>query len=259
MLHALLVLFLILNMQQNVGGKNIPSPSPVTPKNDVVKAVMLDQKMVDAEVKRLELDQKKQEMAELEKQKSMHQKLEQMKKAQVEEQKKLEKVKEDLAKSKKDMAALDDQRQAEQERVKEMRSERLKEEKKREQIAKQQTDAKRKAEEAKQSALKAATENQAKVESEVERILNLWGEKIRSNKREAFGMAADLYCKLAITVLPDGSVQVQLLQSSGNPAYDDLSMKAVYKSQPFQLPEEPSVREQVRAFEVGLRNDENTG
>lgn len=273
--HTLLLAFLLLSIQTSIH----PSQQ-AKPKGEIVQAVMMDDKQVTEEVNRLKTEEIQQ--------KQMVQKLEETKKEREQEEAKLQKLKQDLIKAKqeeqhrladiklakekekqklaklkeerekeqKKITALDEERHAEQERVKQMRIEREKEEKKRSKLAKEQAEAKEKlaAKQAAFNAEKAAAEQQAF--SEVQKIVGEWGDKIKLNKREAFGMAPDLYCKLSISVLPDGSVQVKLIQSSGNPVYDDLSMKAVYKSQPFVLPENPLVRDQVRQFELGLKNDD---
>lgn len=279
--HTLLLAFLLLSVQTSI------SPAhQAKPKGEIVQAVMMDDKHVTAEVNRLKTEEIQQ--------KQMVQKLEETKKERAQEEAKLQKLKQDLIKAKqeeqnrladiklakekekqklaklkeerekeqKKITALDEERHAEQERVKQMRIEREKEEKKQAQLAKtqakSQTEAKQQAE--KQAALNAkkAAAAEQQVLSEVQKILGEWGEKIKLNKREAFGMAPELFCKLAISILPDGTIQVKLVQSSGNPIYDDLSIKAVYKSQPFVLPENPLVRDQVRQFELGLYNDDST-
>ena len=65
----------------------------------------------------------------------------------------------------------------------------------------------------------------------------------------------DLSCKVSLHVLPDGSVRAQLVQSSGNALYDDLALKAIYKAEPFVLPDDPEVRDQVKAIEFNFLND----
>lgn len=273
LMHAFLLVFFIFSLETHYNDNQL-SPKP----GEIVKATLVDQTKVDEEIIKLntaekqktqkleqvkhereqeqaKLDQLKKDMAAAKQQEQ--ERLAEIKIFKQKEQQQLEALKREKEAEKKRLAALDEQRQAEQDRVKQMRLEREKEEKKR-------ADAKRKAEEAKRvAAAKAAkeaeriaAESQGRITSEVQKVLGLWAEKIKNNKREAFGLATDLYCKLAINVLPDGNVKVRVVQSSGNPIYDDLSIKAVYKSEPFELPEDPLVREQIKSFELGLRNDE---
>ncbi len=290
LVHGILLFFLVFSLNTGYQGEKAPSHP-----QDIVQAVVIDEVQVAETVSRLKIEENQKQHALEEKQKQLDTKLEQVKQERVKEQAKLEKLKQDMAKAKqeeqerladikiakekeqkqleklkmekekekKQLAALDDEREVEQDRVKQLRNERETEEKKRA-AAKQQLEAKKKAEDAKRlaaakaakDAARIAAEKQALVTSEAQRVVAGWAGKIRENKREAYGMPTDLFCKLAVTILPDGSVQVRLLQSSGNSVYDKLSMNAVYKSQPFPLPENASVREVVKSFEIGLRNDE---
>ncbi len=269
-MHIFLFGFFLFSLETGYNDNQLP---PKT--GEIVQATLLDQTKVEAEIVKIntvekqqsqQLEQMKheraQEQAKLEKLKKdmavakqqEQERLAEIKIFKQKEQKQLEALKREKEAEKKRLAALDDQRQAEQDRVKQMRLEREKEEKKKSE-AKRAAAAKA-AKEAAKEADRIAAESQGRITSEVQKVLGVWAERIKSNKREAFGLATDLYCKLAINVLPDGSVKVRLIQSSGNPIYDDLSMKAVYKSEPFQLPEDPMVREQIKSFELGLRNDE---
>lgn len=270
LMHVFLFGFFLFSLETGYNDNQLP---PKT--GEIVQATLLDQTKVEAEIAKIntvekqqsqQLEQMKhereQEQAKLEKLKKdmavakqqEQERLAEIKLFKQKEQKQLEALKREKEAEKKRLAALDDQRQAEQDRVKQMRLEREKEEKKKSEA--KRIAAAKAAKEAAKEADRIAAESQGRITSEVQKILGVWAERIKSNKREAYGLAADLYCKLAINVLPDGSVKVRLVQSSGNPIYDDLSMKAVYKSEPFQLPEDPMVREQIKSFELGLRNDE---
>lgn len=251
-------------------------------RGEIVQAVVVDNKLVEAEINRIKLEQTQEKDKQERHQKMLAQKAEHLKKesqkeearleklksellktkqeeearlaeikvAKAKEQKQLEALKNEKSKEQKRLAAIDDQRQAEVERAAEMRKQREKEEKiKTDAAAKQEAEGKRKASEA----------NQQRITSEVQRVLGEWSEKIRQNKLVMSNMPPELKCELSVVVLPDGNVQVRLTKPSGNPVFDDLSIKAVYKSQPFQLPEDPSVREQVRTFDLGLQNDETAG
>lgn len=251
LMHVFLLVFFIFSIETSYNNNQLPSKP-----GEIVQATIVDQTKVEAEVARLKTVEKQQHEEKVIAEKQVVQKLQQVKQEREQEQIKLEKLKKDMALAKQQLAALDDQRQAEQDRAKQMRQEREKEEKKKNE-AKQLAAAKA----AKQAAIdaeRAAVESQGRIASEVQKVLGVWAEKIKNNKREAFGLATDLYCKLAINVLPDGNVKVSLLQSSGNAIYDDLSIKAVYKSEPFELPEDPLVREQIKSFELGLKNDEGS-
>jgi membrane protein involved in colicin uptake len=256
LMHLFLFGFFLFSLETQFNDNQLPPKA-----GDIVQATIVDQVQVEKEVVRLKTAEQQHTQEQETAQKQLTQKLEQVKHEREQEQVKLQKLKQDMLAAKKQLAALDDQRQAEQDRAKQMRQEREKEEKKKNEAKRKVEDAKRlaaaqAAKKAGEEAERAAIESQGRVTSEVQKVVGIWAEKIKSNKREAFGLATDLYCKLAINVLPDGSVKVSIIQSSGNPMYDDLSIKAVYKSEPFSLPEDPLVREQVKSFELGLKNDE---
>lgn len=288
-IHGVLITFLSLSLQTHVS----PNALPAAPKGEIIQAVVVDENLVNAEVKRLESEQSQKKADEIKAKQDLAQKVAAAKKERAEEQKKLEKLKQEIAKAKqeeesrlaelklakakeqkqleelkqkkeaeqKKLAALDDQRQAEQDRAHQMRLEREKEEKRKEDLQKV-ADAKQKQAAAKrQAALNAAraqAENQQRIMSEAERILGDWAGRVRNNKREAFELPADLFCTLQVTLLPDGNIQeVRVLKTSGNSAYDDLTVHAVYKTQPFDMPSDPAVRDQVKSFELGVRNVED--
>jgi len=289
--HGLLLAFLLLSIDTTFNPKRLPPKQ-----GEIVQAVAIDETRVEEELNRLQEEESQKRTAEVARQNQMVEKMEQAKKVREAEQVKLEKIKQEVAKTqaleearlaefkiakekerqqlealkqqqekeKKKLIALDDERSAEQERVKQMRQEREKEEKKQAEAKKQQLEAKRKKDEAKRIADRKAAEaaervaaaNDERMASEIDRSVGLWKDKIEDNRREAIGMGKDLSCRLALTVLPDGSVQVRLVQSSGNAIYDDLSIKAVYKSQPFPLPEDPVVRDRVKSLELNFLNDQ---
>ncbi len=292
-LHVFLLGFLMLSAETTLNANQLPAA-----KGDIVQAVVIDESKVEQEVQALQSAEQQKVLAEAAAQKQLAEKLEQVKKEREQENAKLLKLKQDMAKAKQEeqerlaeikiqkekekkqledlkkekekeqkrLAALDDQRQAEQNRVKEMRQEREKEEKKKTELLKQQQEAKRKAEEAKRSAAakaaaeanRAAAANQARVDAEVNRIFSLWKEKIETNRREVLGMDPELSCEVIMNILPDGSVQVTLAKQSGNAVYDKASINAIYKSVPFQLPEDPLVRDKLKSIRVTFKNDQNT-
>ncbi len=296
-LHLLLLAFLVFSVSTAITPSSSVSSKS---KGEIVQAAIVDEQKVAEEVKKIQFEEMQQKQAEEQKQKALVQKLEQIKKEKIEEQIKLEKLKKDLMqakqaeeanlaqiklakekerkelealknekeKKKTEMEALDDERQAEQERVKQMRVEREREEKRKENLAKQQAETKRKGEEAKKGAAlkaqkdaeEASAANQRRIQSELERIAGVWEAKIKSNKRVMSSAPADLMCWVKITVLPDGNVIPELSRSSGNVAFDNEMIKAILKSQPFELPEDPEVKEELRTgVEFMFDNKEGEG
>jgi membrane protein involved in colicin uptake len=249
LIHIALLSFFILSFQTAIQTRS----DAANTESNIVQAAVVDSAMVDSKA--------------IEQQRQL-------------EQTKLERLKQDMAKAKKEkdqLAVLKEENQAESERLKEAERTRAQEDKKQaalkqKEIAQKQAAVQaQKAQAAKEKALKAAAAEKAKIASdkvrvaahqsriasEVEQVLAQWSSKIKNNRRLMIdGMPLHLSCRVALQMLPDGSVRVQLVQSSGHPVYDDLSIKAIYKSEPFDLPDNPEVRDQVKNIELNFLNDE---
>ena len=62
---------------------------------------------------------------------------------------------------------------------------------------------------------------------------------------------------MRIQLLPDGSIlSVNIAEPSGNPAYDELQISAVYKAAPFPMPEDHELYNQLRDIVLSFRNGE---
>ncbi len=292
LLHIILFGFFLLSVEN---GSSTHASSVLANPGEIVHAVVVDEGQVQAEISHLQQAEIQQKKAVEDKQKALADSLDKVKKERAQEQAKLEQLKRDMAKAKQEeqnrlseiqiakekeqkqlddlkqakekeknqLDALDDQRQAEQVRVKQMRQEREKEEKKKNEAAKNQLAAKHKADEAKRAAgiaaregEKLAAERQGFIVNEAQKVADAWGDKIKRNKNQTFGLPSGLKCVLRIRVLPDGNIQVSLLKSSGNSVHDNLSINAAYKSQPLELPEDPAIRERTKEFDIGIESDE---
>jgi colicin import membrane protein len=61
-----------------------------------------------------------------------------------------------------------------------------------------------------------------------------------------------------VTLLPDGSVMdAVLLKSSGNPAYDDATERAIYKAQPLPMPKDDALQRMFRELRLTIRPKED--
>jgi outer membrane biosynthesis protein TonB len=280
LIHLVLLSFLILSFNQSV---HLSSPRV---SDTLIQAVVLDAHEPDTrEAERvhqaqqtLELEQK--QVQEAQKKQQLQRDMLEAKKEEASQQN--PKNVESLAPEKEDLAmiALEEERLAENERLRQVRLTQAKEQKKRDQKLKEQKAFKAAAAlKAKEAALKTklaadkakASEksriaaqkaslaaHQTQINAAVAGVVSAWSAKIESNRRSmsAFqSLAQDLSCKVSLHILPDGSVRAQLVQSSGNALYDDLALKAIYKAEPFALPEDPEVREQVKAIEFNFLND----
>lgn len=171
--------------------------------------------------------------------------------------------------------AIEEERLAEQARLKEVRLRREKEAKKQAQHVKEQKALKAQAalktklaaEKARIAAEKSRmaadharqAAHQAQIHSEMSNVVSAWSAKIEDNRRSmsAFqSLATNLSCRVLLRILPDGSVHAQVVQSSGNALYDDLALKAIYKAEPFALPENPELRDKLKAIELNFLNDQ---
>jgi len=294
LIHFVLLSFLILSFNQRV-----PLSTP-TSSDSIIQAVVLDaQEEPDArEAERLHqaqqaLQLEQQQAKEAQKKQMVQKKIEAEAKAAQLQRDMLEAKKEaapqeppkkveSLAPEKQDLAvvAVEEERLAENERLKQVHLTQAKEQKKRDQQIKEQKALKAAAAlKAKEAALKTklaadkakaaeksrmAAEktrlaaHQKQINTAVATVVSAWSAKIESNRRSmsAFqSLAQELSCKVSLHILPDGSVRAQLVQSSGNALYDDLALKAIYKAEPFALPDDPEVRNQVKAIEFNFLND----
>ena len=299
LVHMILLVFLLFSVESQ---HNIAQLSQ--PEGPIIEAVVVDEKLVAAEVMRIQSEDRQHKISVEREQKRLKVEADSMKQAALAEQKKVDQFKKDMAKAKieeqnrlaeiklatekqkkeldaikkeeqkkkQELAALDDERQAEQDRAREMRTQREKEEKKQMDLKKQQEATQlentRKADEAKRQATAKATKDaeQARIASEADaaaiseaqRVINEWGAVVQTKLIDlSKTLPADLECKVSIRLLPDGNVAaIEVLNSSGNSVFDEEAKKAVYRSQPFHLPEDPLVREKVKHFNMGIKNSE---
>ncbi len=227
--------------------------SSIPKKHELLQAVVVDQKVVAAEVKRLEKIENLKENAAVKKEKALAQKLRDMEQKSAAEQQKLTKLKSDMAKIKKTeekrLADLKSAKIAEEKALKVLQAKQQQEKNKLAAIEKEQA-------EKKSLEKKRQAELEAKLLKEAERIVADWKQRILSNRREAVSeMSPRLYCKVAITIMPDGSADIKILKKSDDPVYDKLSVNAIRRSEPFELPEDVAVIKKLKGLEIEFPND----
>ncbi len=67
-------------------------------------------------------------------------------------------------------------------------------------------------------------------------------------------LAVDAKAEFKVTMLPGGMVMdVQLVKSSGNRAYDDAAERAIYKAQPLPMPTEVGLQKLFRELRLTIR------
>ena len=70
-------------------------------------------------------------------------------------------------------------------------------------------------------------------------------------------LSADAKAEFKVTMLPGGMVMdVQLVKSSGNRAYDDAAERAIYKAQPLPLPTDIGLQKMFRELRLTIKPQE---
>jgi colicin import membrane protein len=226
---------------------------------NIVEAVKVDAKQVEAEVERLrEADRKKEdERKKLEKQvadmqkkakdaekqrKVEEEKLADLQKKKEKEQKEREVEEKKLAETKKQQEELD-------------RKRKLEEEKKR----KEEEERKRKAEEAQRKQQMEAEQRALEAEQlrQDQALLAQYIARINSAIIQNFnltGLPPGLSCVLRIRMVPGGEVvAVQVATSSGNAVFDQRASDAVTKASPLPVPDDPRLFEKMRDIRLTFK------
>lgn len=93
--------------------------------------------------------------------------------------------------------------------------------------------------------------------AEVGRFQDMIRSKIRHNIVMPPDVAPGAEVVFRVTLLPGGSVlDAVLLKSSGNPAYDEATERALYKAQPLPLPTDPLLKKEFRELRLTIRPEE---
>lgn len=111
--------------------------------------------------------------------------------------------------------------------------------------------------------------DQARIQAEQERVraeveaakatqVGRYQDMIRSKIRRNIVMPPDVpetaKAEFKVTVLPGGDVMdVVLLKSSGNTAYDNAAERAIYKAQPLPLPDDAGLQKMFRELRLTIR------
>ena len=86
----------------------------------------------------------------------------------------------------------------------------------------------------------------------------LWPSDFFFSNRDCFALREvttffpeHLECAVRVKILPSGNLaSIKLDKSSGNMAYDAFSEQAIYKSAPFDMPEDPKVNKELVEHEL---------
>ncbi len=229
-------------------------------KPEIVKATMVDKSAVDAAIKRqadADDKRKKQQKAAAEQLALQQRKAEELKKEAEQAkqslalaQEKKSKLETDAKKVAEDKAKL----LQEQQKIKQQITAAKKEEEKRELARKQQAEAQAQQEAARKAQLEQQKRQQF-VNNEVDRYRAEFQSVIEENRILSGVFNGNIICTLRIKLLPDGSIaSVSIVETSGNPAYDEMSAAAVYKSAPFPMPQDTELYNKLRDIVLSFRN-----
>jgi len=249
------------------------------PASQIMNAVAVDQDKVEAEIKKLrEQDKKKEEQQKAleEKRREEEKKIEELK----QEKEKLKQQKEEEQKHLKDVEAQRQKQEEEKTKIEAEKQKALDEKKQLEEEKKQVEEQKRKAEadkkrqeQEKKKAVEAQKrqeaedlEKQRQQELEAEEkareaeeqakadksLIDQYVVKIKDKIESVFNKSVseqDLSCKIFVRLSPAGDVlEAKIVESSGNPAFDQQANTAVFAAQPLPVPADPRIFDKMRAF-----------
>ena len=250
LLHAAALALLVVNLQ--LGPKPIqPVASPV----NIVNAVAVEQKQVDAEIDRLkEIDRKKQKDIE-DKLKALQQKADKVEQERKQEEKRLAEAKKQKEQEQQRIADLKAQQEAADKKRQQEEAERKRkaEEERQKQIAaqKKKEEEDRKKKEAEARARELAEEQRALEAAQAKQdqgVVNQYAARIKQAIEREFnttGLPDGLSCVLQIRMIPGGEVvEAHVIQTSGDPIFDRRAELAVQKAAPLPVPDDP------RQFEI---------
>lgn len=279
--HVLLALMLVFNLDWTIK----PSGAP---QNQPVQAVVIDAQKLDAEQARIQEAETRKEREAEERLRAIEEKTKQAEAAREREQQRLEEVKQKQAAEaqrlkEQEAKRLIEQKQAETEAKKKAEVEAKKKaeaeakkkaeaeakkkaeaeaKKKAEAEAKKkaEAEAKRKAaEEAERKAAEKAMQDQlaaeraaleaARNEGIISRYVGLIADKVQRNWIQPPGSSRNQSCVVQVQLIPGGEVvSVQIVQGSGDTAFDRSVEAAVYRASPLPLPPEPGLFDSFRTL-----------
>lgn len=248
-MHGMIVMLLFISLERTVF---IPADPTQDQNKPIIDAVMVDNKTLQQEVARLDAIEANKRQEEQARQLEMKQKREKEEAQFAELKKKNEQLKKEAIEQKLKLQKQEAQQQAklkaEQEELKKIQEQKEVAKKKADEERKASELAKKKQEEQKVEEASAAS---AKVkQDQISQHAMLIQAKIKQNWRQPVGMSiAGFKCKLAVKLLPTGEVvDAQVIESSGNLAFDRSSELAIHKASPLPMPDDTEVAKIFRQF-----------
>ncbi len=280
LLHGLLIILLLFSVDTTVR----QVAKPVQPVN-IVKAVAVDKKQVEKELKRLQDIEQEKIAKELKKQKQLERKLKELesktakakkkrkneekklaelKKKKREEKKKRQEEQKKIARLKKEKEAIEKSRKNEEEKRRKAEAERKKQEAlalkvEQERRRKREQEKQRKLEEARLQQELAEEQRQQEVAQQrrdqqlLQNIVANIKRSVVSNFNKS-GLPKGLECVLSVRLVPGGEViSVTLSKSSGSDIFDRRALVAVQKASPLPIPDDVAIFERLRLRQFTFR------
>jgi colicin import membrane protein len=230
-----------------------PQVRPIQAPAQVIQAVAIDETVIQAEIQRLE----QQDRMRLAAKKQQERKVIRQKEALAASKKAAEKAAL-LAKAQEKKARL------EQAQLAKVRLEAQQEKKAAAKLKKEALLAQAQANALKKQALKeqamVAKKQTEQIENEVNLFLAQIVERIEGSRQYMLHLSSDLSVDVSFFLLPDGSVKnLRIKKSSGYDIYDESALTAVRKAAPFSnMPREKTVLQRLnRTITLGFKNEHN--
>lgn len=97
------------------------------------------------------------------------------------------------------------------------------------------------------------------MQNKVSTYYAIWKNEIINNRKKIMFFTTKMTCAVRMKLLPNGHLAlVKIEQSSGNHAYDKFSEQAIYKSAPFEMPEDPILNKELTDIEHIIQFDDNS-
>ncbi|MDF1678212.1 MAG: cell envelope integrity protein TolA [Legionellaceae bacterium] len=242
------------------------------PKQEIVKAVSVDEKEVTAAVQKLKAERVAKARAEQSRQKKLAAEAEALRLKRVQEQKKLARLRAENARAaekRKQAAIAEAKRQKEVEQQKALEARKL-EQLKQEQVAlqKEQDAAKVRAKAERERELEQARLEKARIDAANRARMSGVVDKYKVLILGAIGeqwilpdqVNRSLSSRFKIRLAPNGTVlDVQLTRSSGDAVLDRSAQAAIYKASPLPVPSEPEMFNVFREISLTVRPENVRG
>ena len=235
-------------------------PTPVhKPVTNIIKAISVDKKQVELELKRLNDIEEAKKAEEKKRQKKLEKKAEDAKKKRITEEEKLKqlKKKKDKEKKLKKLKKEKKKKEAEQKRKEEEKLKAKEAEQKRkeeEKLKAKEAEQKRKEEEEKLKEKALQEELEAEQlqydQSEISKFTDLIINAIES-KFNKINLKEGLSCKILIRMIEGGTViESNIVESSGDATFDQRADKAVRRASPLPVPTESRLFNKMRMIRI---------